>query len=273
MTKADKNYLAGLSRPGSDVVGNLCRSVHPLRAAIASYKPDVASALSAAADFQGVVDAIDSMGAPAASEGGGDEVPVAEAELTGTLVNVDPFGRIFKTTLTEALTDHVSRGVPFVIAGAGALLADLLEEIPAWMGQIGANGLIVQFVGIDPQHWSPERAVACLEMNLLQAAAAQVLNSAMNEAGVRAVVVSQGFGCWVANRALLGLPVRDVQFARNLEVDPLGSSEILSDLLAVKDGGFGTITHVQGKAARAQLSKTFGVSDAMLKSIPVDISA
>ena len=273
MPQADKDYLAGISRQGSGVVAQLVAALDPLRAAFAAHKDDVARALYAAPDFAAVLDAVDSMGSGAGAGGGGSGVPPAEAAFTGTLLRVDPFGGIFDITLAEALTSHVANGNPFVIAGAGAPLADLLEEIPAWRGQIGLDGLIVQYVGIDRQHWSPDKAVTLLELNLLQAAAAQALNSAMNEAGLKAVVISHGFGCWVANRALLGLPLRKVWFARNLQLDPLGSPAVMADLISAKDGGYGAITNVQGKVARAALSEEFEVPHEMLKSMPVDITA
>ena len=135
------------------------------------------------------------------------------------------------------------------------------------------NGLVLQYAGIDRQHWAPDKAMRVLEANLLQAAAAQVLNSAMNKAGRRCLVVSTGFGCWVANRALQMLPLRKVWFARNLQIDALGSHEVMNELRRAKRGGFGAICHVQGRRAREALAHGFKVPQAALKAMPVDIRA
>jgi hypothetical protein len=273
MIETNKEPLAALSREGRNVLADLEKSCDELRAALKGNARGITAALYQAAKFGEVLDAIDGMGAGLAAEGAGPDVPAEEASRTGELLWIDPDRKCFSVTLRAAATEHVANGVAFVIAGAGATLADLVAELPAWRGQMGLNGLIVQFVGIDRQHWAPDEAEKLLELNLLQTAAIQVLNSALNETGHMCVVISHGFGCWVVNRALQGLPVEQVWYAHNLQIDALGSPEVLADLTSAKKGGFGAICHVQGDAARAELAGTFGVPEAMLKSLPVDISA
>jgi hypothetical protein len=270
MPEVSKPYLASLSRQGLQYLADLGKSCEGLRSAL-KKSTRAEDALSQAGGFTDVLDAIDNMGVAAAAEGAGPDVPAEDAGRTGELLWIDPEGRCFSVTLRDALTKHVADGVGFVIAGAGGKLSDLLLELPMWRGRLGLNGLIVQYVGIDQQHWAPEKAEKLLEMNLLQTAAIQVLNSALNEAGHPCLVISQGFGCWVVNRALQGLQVPQVWYAHNLQIDALGSPEVLADLTSAKKGGFGAICHVQGDGARAELATTFGVPDATLQALPVDI--
>lgn len=269
MPDVSKPYLASLSDDGLRVLSLLKQSCDELGKALKA-EFSIEDALSAAVAFKEVLDAIDGMGVNS-SDGAGPDVPGDDAGRTGQLLRIDPEGGIFSVTLREAATEHVAHGVAFVIAGAGRTLDDLVAEFPTWRGQLGLNGLIVQYVGIDQQHWSPERAERLLEMNLLQTAAIEVLNSALNEAGHPCVVISQGFGCWVVNRALQGLPLEKVWCANNLQIDALGSPEVLADLTSAKKGGFGAICHAQSHRARAELATTFGVLEATLTALPVDI--
>ncbi|SPH17033.1 hypothetical protein DEA8626_00547 [Defluviimonas aquaemixtae] len=273
MVETDKDYSSGLSRQGREISIGLAKASIELQAAFDAHPEDVKTALYNAPNFAATLDAIDSMGSVAAAEGAGPDVPAEDAGRNGELLLIDPDGKCFTSTLSAAVHDHVANGVGFVVAGAGSSLAALVEELPAWRGHLGLNGLVVQYVGIDQQHWSPDKAIRILEVNLLQAAAIQVLNSAMNKAGRPCAVISIGFGCWVANCALQLLPLRRVWYARNLQIDALGSQEVLGDLMSAKKGGFGSICHVQGNGAKAALSGKFGLSEKALGALPVDIRA
>jgi hypothetical protein len=272
MPEDRKSYLASLSGQGRGYLADLIASCDGLRSALKQGARDVKAALYQAGAYTSVLDGMDTMGVDGAEDGAGPDVPPEDAGQTGQLLWIDPDGGCFSVTLRAAVTEHLADGVGFVIAGAGGTLDELVAEIAAWRGQLGLKGLIVQYVGIDQQHWAPEKAEKLLEMNLLQTAAIQVLNSALNETGHPCLVISQGFGCWVVNRALQGLPVQQVWYARNLQIDALGSPEVLADLTSAKKGGFGAICHVQSDYARAELAGTFGVSETTLKALPVDIS-
>lgn len=273
MAQADKDFLAGLSGQGKAALAKLVAASDALHAAFAAHPGDPVRALYAAPDFAGVLDEIDAMGSAHAGDGAGDDVSGEDARRNGTLIWVDPDGSLHPITLGAALTGRVAKSVAFVIAGAGRPIVDVIGDLPDWRGRLGLNGLVLQYAGIDRRHWSPEVAVGVLEVNLLQAAAAQVLNSAMNKAGRTCLVISEGFGCWVANRALRLLPVRKVWYARNLQIDALGGRETMAELTAAKKDGFGSICHVQGRQGRATLAQVFALSDADLKAIPVDIRA
>jgi hypothetical protein len=273
MVDSGKDFLAGLSRQGQVATAHLAGASDELHAAFAAHPKDARRALYAASRFAAALDEIDELGSAHAGEGAGPRVPDDDARRNGALIAVEPDGGLHPTALGDALKERMAEGVPFVIAGAGLPLADLLEEVPTWRGRLGTAGLVLQYAGIDRQHWEPGKAARVLEANLLQAAAAQVLNSAMNKAGRRCLVVSIGFGCWVANRALRMLPLRKVWFARNLQIDALGSHAVMGELVRAKKGGFGAICHVQGRRARQALAQGVKVPPAALKAMPVDIRA
>ena len=258
------------SRQGQGCVAGLAVAAKELFDAFSKNPSRVDAAIYQAARFRQIIDDIDGMGV-LAGEGGGEDVPAEDAARTGLLLYVDPYGAVSSIDLKTAATVHLAGGLPFVISGAGTTLANLLSEVPSWRGGLGMNGLVVQFVGIDPSHWAPSLAEPLLEINLLQAAAMQLLNGVMNAFGKPAVVISQGFGCWVANRALLLLSAEQVWHARNLQFDALGPPESMVALTSAKKDGFGTICHVQSSAARSLLHDQFGLSETTLAALPVDL--
>lgn len=230
-----------------------------------------ADALGASGHYRALLRDIDQLVVEAAGDGEGPAVSKEDAQRTGQLLHADIDGRFLPIGMADA-AGLLSKGLPMLVAGAGSSMSALLSEAEGLRGTVGGAGLVVQFVGIDRQHWSTDKAISRLEANIVRTAAFMVLNSALNRAGIGSVAIAHGFACWVVNRALQALPESAVTYARCLQLDAMGGADVLQDLVRAKQGGLGAICHLQSASARQALASEFGVSPAVLAALPVDLA-
>ena len=259
----------GMSAWGRSRLRGLHDVVDELSTNLRSQPP--ADALAASGGYRSLLRDIDLMVVDTAGEGGGPDVSPQDAALTGQLLHARIDGSFLPVSLPDAAALHAD-GLPLLVAGAGQPSSALLLETPDLRSTVGAAGLVLQFVGIDRQHWTVAKAIGRLEANIVRTAALMVLNSALNSAKIDSVVIAHGFACWVVNRALQALPESAVTYARSLQIDAMGDADVLQDLMRCKQGGLGAICHLQSLSGRAALAAEFGISAQVLAALPVDLA-
>ncbi|SMX37468.1 hypothetical protein MAA8898_01154 [Maliponia aquimaris] len=241
-----------------------------MQAALTTHKTDIGKALKASSRLQVYFMVAGKSGQ--GLSGHGPSVPAADAARNADLYHIDGLGRVTSMTMASALERHMVAAQPFVIAGAGTGFEALVQASRSWLGTFATDGMVVQYVGLDPQHWDPDTALAFLEKNIVCTAAVLVCNSCLNKAGHEASIVAHGFGCWVVNRTLRLLPRDMTWYASVMQMDALGSAAAMDDLLAAKNEGLAAICHVQSSEARANLADKFRIPKDVLSQLPVDIA-
>jgi hypothetical protein len=263
----------GMSDWGRAKLAALADAGTALRDNFRATPDDPLSALAASSDYLDLLDSLD--GATASSgvaPAESSKVPPADADRTGLILSVGSAGDVTPLQTGDA-AKHFVTGLPLVISGAGASLLSLVMEAYSSGAALGGTGALVQYVGIDASQFQAAAGLARLEPNLLKTAAFEILCSCMNEAGYASTIVSNGFACWVVNRALRALPETLVAFAQNLQIDALGPPDVMQDLVQVKQAGLGALCHVQTDAGRVALAHDFGMSSAAIAQLPVDIGS
>lgn len=259
----------GVSALGRSQLGSLHDVVDELSINLKTMPP--ADALGASGRYRALLRDIDQLVVDAAGDGEGPAVSKDDAQRTGQLLHTDIDGRFLPIGMADA-AGLLAQGLPLLVAGAGSSMSALLSGTEGLRSTVGSAGIVVQFVGIDRQHWNTDKAIGRLEANIVKTAALMVWNSALNRAGIGSVVIAHGFACWVINRALQALPESAVTYARSLQLDAMGDADVLQDLVRAKQGGLGAICHLQSAHARQALASEFGVPAAVLAALPVDLA-
>ena len=268
---AERDELdAGLSQQARNSLQKIIDAGQELQAALKTHKTDVEKALKASRRLQ-----VYFMGADKSGQGlsgHGPSVPEADTVRNADMYHMDGRGRVTSMTMSSAVERHMVAAQPFVIAGAGTGFETLVQSSLSWLGTFAQDGMVVQYVGLDPQHWDPDTALAYMEKNIVCTAAVLVCNSCLSEAGHDASIVAHGFGCWVVNRTLLLLPRDMTWYASVMQMDALGPQAAMDDLVAAKNKGLAAICHVQSAEARATLADKFRIPEDVLSQLPVDIA-
>jgi hypothetical protein len=241
---------------------------------LAPQLPDAMSANQWPVDFLNFLNELNGLSLDEDSLGHGPDVPPEDAALSGSLFLMAEDGTISNTPAQTAAA-KIRQGHNMVVGGCGLPLEDFYFSAGQIMLATGSQApFLMQYVGLDQSHWSTDSA-AKVERNILTTALLLLVNSATNGYNgpdQQSVIFSYGFASWIVNRSLRALAPSFVKNAKNMQLDGFGPLDAMQELYAVKLGGYGKICNVQSTEGLASVEKTFGVSAAVAKRMPVDIT-
>jgi len=260
--------------------GTLAQQTQNSFASLEDVSDDVKTAIKArsASDpvewsegFLQVLDSIDQTQVDTSLERHDPNVPADDAQFTGTMMQLDHDRNAVVLTMHEVV-DRMASGVPVFIGGADASLEELFDEAIDALDPLATDTILVQYVGLDRMHWKLPDAVAKLEVNIAKTAAIQLVNAALNSAGIAHVVIATSFGAWMVNRAMRALPADMLAEARNLQIDGFGPLEAMQELAAVKLANYGRICNVRTGVSDSVAAAAFGLAAGDLAKLPLDLN-
>lgn len=200
----------------------------------------------------------------------GANVTAEDAALTAAMVGLSQGRRLRELTLADSV-DRMAAGQLVVIGGADAAFDAFVGDASRLQTRFGGKDLVLQYVGLDAEHWRLPDAVGLLEVNLLKTAALLLVNAALNDHGRKSTIVSTGFATWLVNRAMRALPRAAMAGARNLQIDAVGPLEALQELTVVKLANYGRICNARSAGAAHALTTRFAIAAGDLAHLPVDV--
>jgi hypothetical protein len=222
-------------------------------------------------DFLDLLAQIDRMKPDSDAVRHGAHVAPEYGAMTGLMLGLAK-GRRVKVIALSDVIDRMAAGQAVFIGGADTGLPAFVDQAVRLQGATGGHDLVLQYVGLDAEHWQLPAAVRLLEVNVLKTAVIQLVNSALNlKGGAKSAVVSTSFAAWLVNRSLQALKRESTAGARNLQIDAFGPVEALQELRVVKQANFGRICNARSNWAHPQMAARFEVPPAVLAQLPVDV--